>query len=60
MYLTDDDKPICFKRWQILDVLINNQNPDGRDFTVTFIPDKSVKNTPMDQTGIVKVHIFVS
>lgn len=48
LYLMDGDKPICFKRWKNLEVMNSNENKFGRDIVVTLIPDKSIKNTPID------------
>lgn len=55
----DGDKPICFKRFKSFNLSADAENPDGRVFTVTLIPDKSLKNTPMDHPGIVKIKLLI-
>lgn len=59
LYLMDGDKPICFKRFKSFNLSADAENPDGRVFTVTLIPDKSLKNTSMDHPGIVKIKLLI-
>ncbi|CAD8085861.1 unnamed protein product [Paramecium sonneborni] len=59
IYLMDGDKPICFKRYKSYNLNPNEKYPDGHHFTVTLIPDKSLKNTPMDHPGIVKIKLLI-
>ena len=48
LYLMDGDKPICYKRFKNYDILMGPENPTGKHITVNFIPDKSIRNTPLD------------
>lgn len=59
IYLMDGDKPICFKRYKSYNLNPTAEHPDGHHFTVTLIPDKSLKNTPMDHPGIVKIKFLI-
>lgn len=59
IYLMDGDKPICFKRYKSYNLNPTAEHPEGHHFTVTLIPDKSLKNTPMDHPGIVKIKFLI-
>ncbi|KAM3144321.1 hypothetical protein pb186bvf_003485 [Paramecium bursaria] len=48
LYLMDGDKPICFKRFKNSDILQSAENQTGKHITVNFLPDKSIKNTPLN------------
>jgi hypothetical protein len=57
VYLLSGDKPISFYRFKFKEVQMTNEHPNGLEKIVALIPDKSIQNTPMDQSGIIKIRI---